>query len=77
VQTTKQEENMNALTLLATLTVALTMLTAPRLARAADDKPCCEATVEAGKTCKHECCKKAAADGKVCEKCHPPKKIAR
>ena len=36
-------------------------------------KPCCEATVEAGKKCEHECCKKAAEAGKVCEKCHPKK----
>lgn len=44
------------------------------LLRADDDKkPCCAATVEAGKTCQHECCKKASADGKVCEKCHPKK----
>ncbi len=42
--------------------------------RAADDKkPCCEATVEAGKKCDHKCCVKAAEDGKVCEKCHPKK----
>jgi hypothetical protein len=38
-----------------------------------DKKPCCEATVEAGKKCTHECCKKAAAQDKVCKKCHPKK----
>lgn len=40
--------------------------------RAAEDskKPCCEATVEAGKKCDHACCKKAAEKGKVCKKCH-------
>ena len=38
-----------------------------------DKKSCCEATVEAGKQCKHQCCVKAAEDGKVCEKCHPKK----
>jgi len=38
-----------------------------------EKKPCCEATVEAGKKCKHECCVKAANAEKVCEKCHPKK----
>jgi hypothetical protein len=38
-----------------------------------EKKPCCEATVEAGKKCKHECCVKAAEAGKVCDKCHPKK----
>jgi hypothetical protein len=43
--------------------------------RAQDDKkPCCPATVEGGKSCDHECCKKAAADGKVCKKCHKEEK---
>ena len=43
--------------------------------RADDDKkPCCPATVEGGKTCEHECCKKASADGKVCKKCHKEEK---
>ena len=32
---------------------------------------CCKATVEAGKACAEACCTKAAANGKVCEKCHP------
>jgi hypothetical protein len=32
---------------------------------------CCEATVEAGKKCKEECCTKAAKEGKVCATCHP------
>ena len=36
-----------------------------------DKKPCCPATVEGGKTCSHDCCVKAAKEGKVCEKCHP------
>ena len=42
--------------------------------RAADDKkPCCDATVEAGKKCEHKCCVKAAEGDKVCKKCHPAK----
>lgn len=42
--------------------------------RAADDKkPCCEATVEAGKKCEHKCCVTAAGKDKVCKKCHPAK----
>ena len=54
----------------------LAILAGPAIARADDEKkeekkPCCAATVEAGKKCDHECCQKAAADGKVCEKCHP------
>ena len=36
-------------------------------------EPCCAATVEAGLKCEHQCCVKAAKDGKVCEKCHPKK----
>lgn len=44
------------------------------IARAEDKKPCCEATVEAGKKCDHECCKKAAEKGKVCKKCHKDEK---
>ena len=38
-----------------------------------EKKPCCAATVEAGKKCDHKCCQKAAASGKVCKKCHPAK----
>lgn len=39
--------------------------------RSADDKkPCCEATVEAGKKCDHKCCQTASEKGKVCKKCH-------
>jgi len=74
----KRTEGSNVKTckLLAALSFAITLLAAPSVVRA-DDKPCCEATVEAGKTCKHECCKKAAADGKVCEKCHPKKEVKR
>ena len=58
---------------------ALTMLATTMVVRAEEEKkeekkPCCEATVEAGKKCAHDCCVKAAEDGKVCEKCHPKKK---
>lgn len=43
--------------------------------RAADEKkPCCDATVEAGKKCEHKCCVTAAGKDKVCKKCHPAKK---
>jgi len=52
--------------------VALAFCTNGLLA-ADDKKPCCEATVDAGKKCDHKCCVKAANDGKVCEKCHPKK----
>ena len=59
---------------LGAMACALTLLGAPSALRAADDKkPCCEATVEAGKKCDHKCCQKAAEEGKVCEKCHPKK----
>ena len=43
--------------------------------RAQDEKkPCCPATVEGEKNCAHECCKKAAAEGKICQKCHKEEK---
>ena len=46
--------------------------------RAADEKkPCCEATVEAGKKCEHKCCVKAAGLDKVCKKCHPAKEVKK
>jgi len=51
---------------------ATLLFAAPAFARADDDKkPCCPATVEGGKKCAHDCCVKAAKEGKVCEKCHP------
>ena len=34
-------------------------------------KNCCEKAKDAGKDCAHECCVKAKADSKVCEKCNP------
>ena len=56
---------------------ALTLLGGVSLTRAQErkdeKKPCCKATVEAGKKCEHKCCKDAAQKGKVCEKCHPKK----
>ena len=52
---------------------AVALIIGPTFVRADDEKKCCEPTVAAGKNCKHECCKKAAADNKVCEKCHPKK----
>jgi len=64
---------MKTIRLLSVLVFAAAMLAGP--AWAADEKkPCCEATVEAGKKCDHACCKKAAEANKVCKKCHPPKK---
>jgi hypothetical protein len=42
---------------------------------AADAKQtCCEKAKAAGKECSHPCCVAAVKDGKVCEKCNPPKK---
>ncbi len=65
---------MKIMTTLGALVFAAALFAGPGLVRAQDEKkPCCEATVEAGKKCKHECCVKAAESGKVCEKCHPKK----
>jgi len=66
---------MKIMTSLGALLFAAALLAGPGIVRARDDekKGCCEATVEAGKKCKHECCVKAAEGGKVCEKCHPKK----
>ena len=63
----------NHLKVLSAVLCAGAMLLGVSIARAADSEPCCKATVKAGKKCKHECCVKAAEDGKVCEKCHPKK----
>ena len=70
---------MKNMKLTVALLAAVAMLASTLAVRAQDDKkdekkPCCEATVEAGKKCEHKCCVKAAEDGKVCEKCHPKKK---
>ena len=62
--------------LVAVLVSAAALLVSASLVRAEESKekkPCCAATVEAGKKCEHECCVKAAEDGKVCAKCHPKK----
>ena len=69
---------MKAIKLLSVFVFALA-LTAGPVWSAEEKKPegkkaCCEATVEAGKSCKNACCKKAADKGKVCAKCHPKKK---
>ncbi len=65
---------MRVVTSLGAILCALALLVGQGAVRAADDKkPCCEATVEAGKKCEHKCCQKAAEEGKVCEKCHPKK----
>jgi hypothetical protein len=65
---------MKMMTSLGALLFAAALLAGPAMVRAQDEKKgCCEATVEAGKKCKHECCVKAAEGGKVCEKCHPKK----
>ena len=70
---------MKSLKTFGALLCAAAVLTAWNVARAADDekKPCCEATVEAGKKCEHKCCTKAADAGKVCKKCHPKKEVAK
>jgi hypothetical protein len=64
---------MNAIRILSVVLCALALLGGP--VRAAEaKKPCCEATVEAGKNCEHKCCKKQAEKGKVCKRCHKEKK---
>ena len=66
---------MKLISMLTTAVCAGALLAAPLLLRADEPKKaCCEATVEAGKKCEHQCCVKAANDGKVCEKCHPKPK---
>jgi hypothetical protein len=57
--------------LLMSLTVCAFAVLSISPVRAADDKkPCCEATVDAGKKCDHKCCQKASEKGNVCKKCH-------
>ena len=64
---------MKAIKLMSVAVCAFALLSVSSVRAADDKKPCCEATVEAGKKCEHKCCQKAAEDGKVCEKCHPKK----
>ena len=68
---------MKTIKALAAVLCALALLGGVSLVRAQEKKdekkPCCAATVEAGKKCEHKCCKDAAEKGKVCEKCHPKK----
>ena len=68
---------MRTIKTLGALACVAALLAGPSFVRAVDEpkKPCCEPTVEAGKKCEHECCVKAANDGKVCEKCHPKKEL--
>jgi len=68
---------MKALTSIGVILCAAATIAGSTSVRADDakdeKKPCCPATVEGGKSCAHECCVKAAKDGKVCENCHPKK----
>ena len=78
-QKQNKERNMKTtkLALVTALLCAAALLASTSLVRAEDakteKKPCCEATVEAGAKCAHECCVTASKAGKVCEKCHPKK----
>lgn len=63
---------MKTIRLFSVAVYALAML-AGSLRAADEKKPCCDATVEAGKKCEHKCCTKAAGKDKVCKKCHPAK----
>ena len=64
---------MKAIKLMSVAVCAFALLNIGSV-RAADEpkKPCCEATVDAGKKCDHKCCQTAAEKGKVCKKCHKP-----
>ncbi len=64
---------MKTLKILAAALFAASVLSGPIYA-ADEKKPCCEATVEAGKKCEHKCCVAAAEKGKLCKKCHPAEK---
>jgi hypothetical protein len=64
---------MKSIKLLTILVCAAGLIAGATRAIAAEEgkkKPCCEAKVEAEKKCAHECCTKAAAEGKICTKCH-------
>jgi hypothetical protein len=63
---------MKAIQFLSVILCAAALCSGRALA-ADEKKPCCDATVEAGKKCEHKCCQKAAEKGKVCKKCHPAK----
>ncbi len=59
---------MNITKLLAASAFASSLILSPALA-----ETCCEKAKAAGKECAHKCCVAAVKDGKVCEKCNPPK----
>ena len=65
---------MKTTRLITMLLCAAALLATASLLRADEHKACCDATVEAGLKCKHECCVDAAKAAKVCEKCHTAKK---
>ena len=60
---------MNITKLVMAAAFAFAVLATPAFA-----ETCCEKAKAAGKDCTHPCCVKAVKDGKVCEKCNPPKK---
>ena len=61
---------MKAIKLLTLAVCACAFMSVSPVQAADDKKPCCDATVEAGKKCDHKCCQKAAEKGNVCKKCH-------
>jgi hypothetical protein len=65
-------QDMKAIRIFSVILCAAALCSGSVLA-ADETKPCCAATVEAGKKCEHKCCQKAAEKGKVCKKCHPAK----
>ena len=65
---------MKAIKLMSVAVCAFALLSVSSVRAADDKKPCCEATVDAGKKCDHKCCQTASEKGKVCKKCHPAKK---
>ena len=65
---------MKAIKVLSLAVCAFAFLSVSNVRAADEKKPCCEATVDAGKKCEHKCCTAAAEKGKVCKKCHKAEK---
>jgi hypothetical protein len=69
---------MKMIKLLSVLVCASFMMAGASFAADAPAEKCCKPAknVTEEKSCACDCCKKAAAKGKMCKKCHPPAKKA-
>ena len=62
-------KHMKSMKTLTAVICALVLLGSLSMASAS----CCDDAKAKGEACAHKCCVAAKKDGKVCEKCNPPK----